>query len=528
MKANIIPVSSAIMLLCAGMMTGCHDDNGNYTYTDLDVIDIPLLGNSDGDYDVFTLERGEHIQISPEILFNGKSASEVKDAPLSYMWTFYAANTGLGVDYTIDTLATTPDLDVVINRTAGTYYAQLTVTNTNTGIESYYRALCNVEEAISAGWMLIYERADRPGYSDVGLVVNPFSKKNIQKNKEFWNIYSASNEGEPLPGKPVSVMHETVPLPNGTPRFATTQTVAVTSTANFMKVMDWSELFYEAPQGGEIQWFGPTSKMGCCEALIMDNKLRLLVGGMGNANGCFGFPKQYEVDLGELAPWTSTRSNGNAVLESVVYSQTRGAFFYTNSTLEFHPFIPQSGAFDVNDTGGARLLFGDWGMANHDFFLFAKGDNRYIAEANFSATAALPNIGSTWADVSSAPHITEATTFAVNFIGYYAYYGAGNKLYNLDYTLGRTTEAWTAPDPDEQVVCVRTHKYHFVTVHTAMLPNANNIVHIATWNEAKKEGKLYEYKINPASGQILTDEDSYEYTVPGKVADMSWKYEMAM
>ena len=61
-----------------------------------------------------------------------------------------------------------------------------------------------------------------------------------------------------------------------------------------------------------------------------------------------------------------------------------------------------------------------------------------------------------------------------------------------------------------------------------MLPNANNIVHIATWNEAKKEGKLYEYKINPASGQILTDEDSYEYTVPGKVADMSWKYEMAM
>ena len=67
-----------------------------------------------------------------------------------------------------------------------------------------------------------------------------------------------------------------------------------------------------------------------------------------------------------------------------------------------------------------------------------------------------------------------------------------------------------------------------MTVHQMMMPNVNNIIHIATWNESKQEGKLYEYTINPASGQIMTDGESYVYTIPGKVADMGWKYEMAM
>ena len=528
MKSNILSITSAAMLLCGVMVTGCHDDNGNYTYSDLDVVEITPMGNSDGENDVFTLERGETLKITPEIRMNGKLVSELKDVNLSYMWTFYTNHAGAGVDYTIDTLAYTPELDVVITRTAGSYYAQLTVTNEDNGLESYYRAVCNVEEAISAGWMLIYERADRPGYSDVGLVVNPFSKKNIQRNKEFWNIYSSSNGGEPIPGKPVSLLHETIPLASeGTVRFATSETVVVASKASMEKVMDFEDLFYEAPQG-EIQWFGTSTKMGCCEVMIMDNQLRVLVGNSGTGAGYFGHPKQYSTDLGELAAWSSTRTNGNAVLESVVYSQTLGAFFYTNTSLYFYPFIPQTAAFDVNDTGGARLLFGDWGMNNFDYMLFAKGDERYVGVANFSATAALPNIGQTWADVSSAPQIKEATTFAVNFIGLYAYYGAGNKIYNLDYTNGRATEAWAAPDSGEQVVCVRTHKYHFLTVHSMMMPNVNNIIHIATWNESKPEGKLYEYTINPASGQIMTDGESYVYTIPGKVADMGWKYEMAM
>lgn len=521
---------AAVAILMAVVATGCHDDNGNYSYTDLDTVEI-TNGDGEGD-DVFTIGRGDRIQITPDVSFNGRNVDDGSDVPLKYMWTFYAANTGSGVDYTVDTLATTLPLDAVINRKGGSYYIQLTVTNTNTGIESYYRATCNVEEAITAGWMVLYERADMPGHSDVGLVVNPFSKKNIQANKEFWNLYSTSNGGRPLPGKPVNILHETTPMASGgTPRIATTNTISAVNTADFCEVMTWEDFFFDAPQANDIRWFGSSTKMGCCECLIMGNEYRVLVGQVATGVGYFGLPKRFSEDLGELAPWGSSRCMGNAVLESVVYSQTKGAFYYTNTALDFHNFVPQDPAasrFDVNNTGGARLLFGDWGTAYHDFLLFGIGDNRYIAEANFSATAALPNIGLTWADVSSAPHITEATAFATNFIGRYAYYGAGDKVYNVAYDNGRASEVWAADDPNEVVTCISTHKFYFMTIHSMMMPNANNVVHIATWNESAGQGKLYEYKINPASGEIFTDGESYVYTVPGKVKDMSWKYEMAM
>lgn len=516
------------MLAGAGMLAGCHDDEGNYTYTDLDEVAITNSGFvGSGDADVYTVSRGENLTISPEVFFNGRQVTKDSDAPLSYLWTFYSSTSGMGVDYTVDTLATTIDLDAVINRTAGTYFAQLTVTNEKTGIESYFRATCNVEEAISAGWMVLYERADKPGYSDVGLVVNPFNKKNIQKNKEFWNLYSASN-GEPLPGEPVSIMHETLPMQSGSPRIATDKTIAVVQTSDFTRDFGYEDMFFDVPAVGKIQWFGSSSKAGCCEVLLMDNKLRILVGTMGSASGNFGLPKRSAEDLGELAPWVSSRCNGNAVLESVVYSQDKGAFYYTNASLDFHEFGAQTGVFDVNDTGGYKFLFNDWGAGLCDFFLFAKGDSRVIAEANFAQTAALPNLGRTWADVSDAPDIRNATTFAVNFIGRYAYYGASDKVYNIAYDNGRSSVAWTAPDPNEKVVCVRTHKYYFNSIFMAMMPNINNVIHIATWNESTGQGKLYEYRINPASGEIFADDESYEYVVPGKVKDMAWKYEFAM
>jgi hypothetical protein len=58
-----------------------------------------------------------------------------------------------------------------------------------------------------------------------------------------------------------------------------------------------------------------------------------------------------------------------------------------------------------------------------------------------------------------------------------------------------------------------------------MMINADNLVHIATWNEKTKQGHLYQYIINAASGDIDTT-TSYDYPIPGRVKDMAWKYSM--
>ena len=63
-------------------------------------------------------------------------------------------------------------------------------------------------------------------------------------------------------------------------------------------------------------------------------------------------------------------------------------------------------------------------------------------------------------------------------------------------------------------------------MQAGIIPNANQVVHIATYNKETREGKLYQYRINPASGEITGE--PFVYTVPGKVGDMAWKYVMEM
>ena len=178
-----------------GLLTSCYDDKGNYNYTTLDEVAIDTTGcNMPSALSVLRYDR---IALEPTIYYNGERANENEGIPLDYLWTLYSY--GTSGDYITDTLSTSPRLDTEITALAGGYILQLTVTQRETGVETYFNMQCQVEESITAGWMLLYERADQPGTSDAGLVVNPLVKKNITtaQEREFWDLYSASNQ-EPL------------------------------------------------------------------------------------------------------------------------------------------------------------------------------------------------------------------------------------------------------------------------------------------------------------------------------------------
>jgi hypothetical protein len=530
MKTKHIFYAGLFAACAAGTLASCYDDEGNYDYKELDEVTISTEGTDI--QEAYVLDRYDTLSIAPDVYYNGKKVSSDSDAPLDYLWTMYSVASGVGIDYTIDTLATTRALDAEISRVAGSYYVQLTVTNREDGIESYFRTTLSVEESITAGWMMLYERADQPGKSDVGLVVNPLVKKNIIKNKEFWNLYSASN-GAPLEGTPVRLLHETIPLGSGgTPRIATTKEFVSVNNGDFVKIQDWADFFYSAPAKGNISYFGCNKTTGMSETLIVDNTLYTLIGNTSTGVGYFGVPKQDGgLNVGELAPWCSNMPRN---LEAVVYDQTNGRFlFIPTSGTTFKQFGNQSEAakFDVNNTDGMKLLYGDWGASFRDYLLFSKGNSRYLGVANFyTANATLANIGVGFYDVSDSPEIQNATAFAASYVGQYVYYSAGNKVYDLAYSSGSAATAiWTAPSADETVTAIATQKYYFSTLLLyGMVPNSGKVLHIATWNDKTQEGKLYEYAINSASGTIDASGESYEYTVPGKVKDMGWKIIMEM
>lgn len=514
-----------------GLLTSCYDDKGNYNYTTLDEVAIDTTGcNMPAALSVLRYDR---IALEPTIYYNGERANENEGIPLDYLWTLYSY--GTSGDYITDTLSTSPRLDTEITALAGGYILQLTVTQRETGVETYFNMQCQVEESITAGWMLLYERADQPGTSDAGLVVNPLVKKNITtaQEREFWDLYSASNQ-EPLQGTPIRIMRPIISLTSGTDPVTclTSKELVNVNNATFQKTADFEDFFYTAPSTQAAIWIGTASRMMNRQVLINDNKVHtvnysMMVGGgnyMGDAK---------RGNYGELAAWGSDVTSMN---EAVVYDQTNGCFLHiVQYTDDIIPFAAQSptAKFDVNNVN-ATIIAADWGrgsgspMDAYDYLLMANGSNRYLAIANFNGAATDTNVGVGWYDITTSPGSAEATTIAAAMNGEYVLYGSGNKVYNLLYNSSTIAqEAWTAPTADEVVTCVRLQKYYYYTLMLAgILPNPNTVVHIATWNESTREGKLYQYTIDPATGAISGEPRIY--TVPGKVGDMNWKYVMEM
>lgn len=519
-------IFSICILLSFLTMVGCVEDNGNYTYTDIDQVVIDTTGrNIQSDY---VVSRFDTLTIAPRIIYNGQEISNGDNAPLDYVWTLYTTHSGAGVDYTVDTLATTCVLHQPITRTAGEYRLQLTVRNRDNGVEEYFQTTCKVEESITAGWMVLYEPADEPSSTDIGLVVNEWTKKNIIRNREFWDLYKSSN-GAHLEGAPLTVLHTAANLAQGDAiMIFTTKTFAGVNYATLEKIMTFDNLFYHVPSSYDVSYYGANGAMAFGETVINANKV-YTTSFMARRNDFFGVAKSGS--YGKLASWAS--ATHGTMFDAVVYDQTAQRFLCCPrggvSLLSFAPQDP-NGAFDVNNVG-MELLMGDYGNSvnYYDYLLFAKGEERYLAVANFGTRSnqQLPNIGVALYNISKSPDIQNATSWQSAYLGQFVLYSAGNKVYNLAYN--RSTEGkvlWTAPNPDEEVTCVRLQKYYSMALHSRIMPYANQIIHIATWNSKAKEGKLYEYLTNPASGALIGEPKVYK--VPGKVKEMGWKYAMEM
>jgi len=528
MRINLSKLALAALSVATLVLGSCYDDKGNYDYTDLDEVVIDTTGTSIRE--TYALSRFDRLTLEPNVLLNGTRVNEDSTAPLDYVWTLYSAHTGVGVTYVTDTIGTSPKLDAEITPVAGAYTVQLTVKNRETGVERYFKVSCQVEESITAGWMLVYECADEPGSSDIGLVVNPLVKKNIDGERTFWDLNKSSN-GKHLEGLPKRIIRPVQSLGSGTdPVYCLTdKTFAVLNNATFETAGTFGDLFFSAPETQSVQWFGTSGTMMCKFVMLNDNKLHTVNFSMGASN-LFGDAKS--ADYGTLADWTCD-TPGN--FDAVVYSQTDKCFYclpaYTVSVTKFGAQDPNA-AFDVNNVG-MTMLMSDWGRGSrsystaYEYSLMQKDNERWLTISDFSTNVSNSRVGIGAYNITASPDIDKATSMSAAYLGEYVLYGAGSKVYNLQYNASTVAEpVWTAPSADEEVTCVRLQKFYYMTLFRVIIPNPNTVVHIATWNEKTKEGKLYQYTIDPASGAISGE--PYTYTVPGKVKDMAWKYVMEM
>ena len=525
------------------LLMGCYEDKGNYEYHELEKVSIDTLDA--GIQSEYSIMRFDELTLDPNIYYNGNLVTDESNAPLDYLWTIYSAHTGAGTSIVIDTLGTERRLSAVITRTGGNYYVQLVVTNRNDGIRQFFRIPVAVSEVFDGGWMVFYERTDAPGNSDLALIINPWTKLNVNYNRYYTNLYETTNN-EHLRGRPIRCLDIAMSLGTGNNYIGlcTDYTLVGVGETGFAKALDFNDFFYEPPTTMRPIWYGQHGSGVMSgqnsEVLINGNSIYTNTYSYSTTEGRntkFSVPKVAE-GIGEIAPWNAevphTLNYG-----VVVYDQTYKCFryaAYNSAYLEtFGEQDLEIAAFDVNNTG-MTLVMADWGkgtsqgmnISPHDYIIMAKGAERYLAVTNFSSSAPSDNnigIGLYPMD-ELCPNIGNATSMSASHVGSFIYYSAGNTLYNFAYDSRQpASEAWTAPD-GEEITCVRIMKYYHGSLNAmGVIPRVNSLVHIATWNESTQEGHVYQYLINAASG-ILNTTNSYDYPIPGKVKDMAWKFSM--
>ncbi|MBQ6750165.1 MAG: hypothetical protein IJR02_05275 [Bacteroidaceae bacterium] len=521
----------------------CYEDKGNYDYHELEVVAIDTTGV--GIQSEYAIMRFDTLRLEPKVFYEGQLVIDASQAPLDYQWTIFSATSGGGSSAVVDTIGHERILNAIISRTGGNYYVQLVVTNRNDGIRQFFRIPVAVSEVFDGGWMVFYERADRPGYSDLALIFNPWTKLNVNYNRHYTNLYETTN-GEPLQGHPVRCLDIAVSLASGNNYvgLCTDYTLVGVSENGIEKALEFNDFFHEAPATMKPTWYGQhgsgVMSGQSSEVLINDNTIYTNTYSFSATEGRntrFGVAKFAE-GIGELAPWNAEVPN-TLNYGIVVYDQTHHCFryaAYNSAQLEyFAAQDPSVAAFDINNTG-MDFLMADWGKGTsqgvglrpYDYILMAKGQERYLAVTNFSSSyPSDTNIGIGLYPMNNlCPDIDKATSISASHVGNFIYYTAGNKVYNFAYDSRQpATEAWTAPE-GEEVTCVRIMKYYHGTVYGyGMVPRSDNLVHIATWNEATQQGHVYQYLINPASG-ILDTQSHYHYTIPGRVKDMAWKFSL--
>ena len=535
---KLIIFISAALLFCA-----CYDDKGNYDYHELEVVSIDTTAT--GIQTEYAIMRYDTLQLEPKIYFEGELVTDAKNYPLDYEWTIFSATSGVGANTVVDVIGTERKLNAIITRTGGNYFVQLVVTNRNDGIKQFWRIPVAVSEVFDGGWMVFYECADRPGYSDLALIYNPWTKLNVNYNRSYINLYEVTN-GEPLQGKPIRCFDIAVSLASGNNYvgLCTDYTLVGVSENGIEKALDFNDFFHEPPATMKPTWYGEhgsgVMSGQSSEVLINDNQIYTNTYSFSATEGRttkFGVPK-FADGIGELAPWNAEVPN-TLNYGIVVYDQTYHRFRYAGyNSAQLEEFAEQDlnvAAFDINNTG-MELVMGDWGkgmsqgagLRPFDYLIMSKGNERYLAVTNFAASnPSDTNIGLGLYPMNAlCPGISEATSMAASHVGSFIYYASGNKLYDFAYDSQQpATEAWTAPE-GEEITCVRIMKYYHGTIYAyQMVPQSDKLVHIATWNPQKQQGRVYEFLINPASG-ILDTEEHYEYAIPGKVKDMAWKFSM--
>lgn len=481
---------SNVLLVMAVISLGffaCKKDKGNYDYTELPEFKVDTAGIGN----VMEVTQFNALVIQPKINFKGEESN------LSYIWRIFRRE-GKTI---IDTLATEKNLNKTIPNQPGKYFVELQVRQSPSGITEVVSYKVDVIEknALPRGLMVFEEHTDR---IDLSLITSPvfLSGASVQENI-LKDIFFANN-GERLTGKPVQVQ-----MIGRSVYLLTSNDMREVDATRFTVTRNFDGLFFNTPPVyKQPKFVGSDGK-----SLVNDKDVYIGNGASFSAPVFAVDGKPYEA-----APYIMpTRYS------FMIYDQLNTRYLLApelSNKLSIYTMVGNKALFNPASTGKQMVLQGMGFPVNNvgtayksSWGIFKNPVDNNVRELMIINE---PNGPQARIDISSAPEILQATTFAAGELNAFCIYGANNKLYRIQADLVSGTVStnsaagFTAPS-DEIITAID------------ILRTTNKMIFVATWSPTKAAGKLYLLSLNEVNGSISSV--LKEWTGFGKIISINLK-----
>ena len=473
-----------IGLLFFWVAMACTEDKGNYDYTPLNDLSISGIESE------YLIERDSQLVIPVTITAD----EDFQESRYDYLWYVWRVNNAADPD----TLSWEKDLNVTISVVPGDYDLRYIVTDKNTDISYTYRTSLTVIDSYSKGVMAL---SNAGGQADVTFInaVNTLTP----------HVYVEAN-GESAGNNPLGIYYIgggefVAPLVV----IATEEGSKVANPADFSEFMDFSELFYFAPEPGIMQCLCK-SNWGYDEYVIVDGKVY---------NRRLAFVENL------YQPYDTQAKGDYYAATFSMYESTNAAFFYDQVGQRFIynnygvmiPVEASSGAFNAADMQ-MDMVYGFALDENLRAVMEDEAGQRYMISATKAVTynddytetyirvtpiSMLPMEGEGTADASAFAMSTRDLGFL-----YYAY---GNKIACISTVTGNILSVYEGFAAGQQVDYIEFDR----TENTDRL-----WVGVSDGSGAAESGSIYFLKM--ASDGSLTEEVHFE-NVCGKVVDFEYK-----
>ncbi len=546
MNTNILKILVVILTLWS--FHACYKDEGNYDYSEISEAYVDTVGLDM----TYSIDQFDTLTITPDIQF---TIGDIDEADLEYRWVIYE-DAWSKDDSEAEELSTERNLKVRITQEPDEeeYAVMLYITNTKNNTVSQVKYNVTILASVVSGWVVLHTNDN--GESDLDYIATTNAVPTLDTLKWLHNVYSGMN-GQKILGEPRFVSGARV---NSTVidyvYVGTDQEFLQVSGTNFELLNQDLELFKEAPEvlSAEYVSRGPS----CNYTSILINN--------GQVHNINNQASQYwDVEFSRaLSP--SSSIEGDYYMEPFIYypdgcsATTIGGsgVFYDQLNQRFvrlgfsfwedAPLLPfpdqTSTKFDVNDIGKDLIYLGK-GYNGHAFAVFTDGSSRelyradlnkatvtYDSDGNSVTNEATHNLAINTYDLSELPEIYEAKFYDCGPLGNFFLYASEKNIYTYSYA-SSTKVATQINDafPDDEVI---TAMKIYNTDWYYPLDDVNaTLLYVATYNGT--EGKLYEFKINRASGRLNNKEEidglvntkaaANVFTGFGRIVDMCVKIE---